>query len=81
MISLGCFDSNVSADACDEYLKQLETVTRQTLRDVSPGPDKISLTSYQAAQDAMRVAAVQQALQTIGFFPGGKIDGICGYRS
>jgi peptidoglycan hydrolase-like protein with peptidoglycan-binding domain len=50
------------------------------LRDISSGPDKIALTKYQALPGAMTVAAVQQALQT-GFFPGGSVYGICGYRT
>jgi hypothetical protein len=33
------------------------------------------------AQQSMPVAEVQQGLKSIGFFPGGKVDGICGYRT
>jgi len=29
----------------------------------------------------MKIADVQQALKSCGFFPGAKIDGICGYRT
>jgi peptidoglycan hydrolase-like protein with peptidoglycan-binding domain len=29
----------------------------------------------------MGVADVQRALRSIGYFPGGKSDGICGYRT
>jgi hypothetical protein len=31
--------------------------------------------------NAMSVEDVQRALRSLGFFPGGKIDGICGYRT
>jgi peptidoglycan hydrolase-like protein with peptidoglycan-binding domain len=81
MISLGCYDATVGADACSVYLGDLESITRKRLRDISSGPDKISLTQYQPVPGAMTVAAVQQALKTVGFFPGGKVDGICGYRT
>ena len=80
-MTLGCFDANVSTGACNQYLAQVETMTRLPLSGVTAGPDKISLTRYEATGNVMTVAAVQQALQAIGFFPGGKVDGICGYRT
>ena len=81
MISLGCYDATLGAEVCNAYLEHVESTTRKRLRDIASGPDKISLTKYQARPGAMTVADVQQALKTVGLFPGGKVDGICGYRT
>lgn len=82
MITLGCFDSNVGGAACTAFLAEVEKTTRVPLKDVKKGPDRIELSQYlPKTPDAMSVAAVQRALKSIGFFPGGKDDGICGYRT
>lgn len=82
MIQLGSFDTSVPKDVRDAYVKQVEDITRVPLAEVADGSDKLTLQPYAPdAQQPMTVAEVQQALKTIGFFPGGKIDGICGYRT
>jgi hypothetical protein len=82
MITLGCFDANVPESACNAYKDEVGRVTRVQLSDVVKGPDRIDLHPYVPDQpNAMSIADVQRALKTIGFFPGGKIDGICGYRT
>jgi hypothetical protein len=82
MITLGCVDANVPESACDAYKEEVGRVTRVRLSDVVKGIDRIDLHPYVPDQpNAMSVADVQRALKTIGFFPGGKIDGICGYRT
>jgi hypothetical protein len=49
---------------------------------VNDGLDKfVAQKSAAPGQGSMSVADVQRALKTIGFFPNGKVDGICGYRT
>jgi len=82
MIDLGCFDPDVSDAACTAYCKELERITRLPLAEVKPGVDKLSIHRRAGATAGeMSVTQVQQALQKLGFFPGGKADGICGYRT
>lgn len=82
MIQLGAFDAGVSSGARDAYLKELETLTRVPLAQVAAGSDRIAFASHTPdATQPMTVAEIQQALKDIGFFPGGKVDGICGYRT
>ena len=82
MIQLGSFDDGVPTASRDAYLKEVEAITRVALRDVADGSDKLTLASHATdPQSPMSIAVIQQALKDIGFFPGGKIDGICGYRT
>lgn len=82
MIDLGCFDPDVSDAACNAYCQELERITRLPLAQVKPGVDKLGIhRRAPASSGEMSVAQVQQALRQTGFFPGGKVDGICGYRT
>ena len=82
MIQLGSFDSGVPQSARDTYVRELEDITRVRITDIVDGSDKLNLKQYAPdVQQPMSVAQVQQALTTIGFFPGGNVDGICGYRT
>lgn len=82
MIELGCFDPDVPEAACRAYTKEVEQLTRLPLASVQAGNDKLALKRMPpGAAGTMSIAAVQQALRDIGFFPGGKVDGICGYRT
>lgn len=82
MISLGCVDSGVSDAQCGAYLQEVETLTRRPLKEIQDGSDHLKVQRLPApAAGTMRVAEVQQALKNLGFFPGGKVDGICGYRT
>ncbi len=82
MITLGCFDPNVSDAACKAYAEEVGRVTRVPLANIAPGIDKIMMRRYvPEVASGMSVAAIQRALKSIGFFPAGKDDGICGYRT
>jgi hypothetical protein len=82
MIDLGCFDSNVTEAACAAYAQEVGRITRVPLSEVAEGVDKIVLRRYVPEPgETMSVAEVQQALKSVGFFPGGNVDGICGYRT
>lgn len=82
MIGLGAFDADVGAAARDEYVKELETLTRVPLVQVAAGRDRIAFATHApSAQEPLTVAEVQRTFKALGFFPGGKVDGICGYRT
>lgn len=82
MISLGCVDAGVSEAQCSAYLKEVEGLTRRPLKDIQAGSDRLQVQRLAVpAAGAMAVKEVQQALKDLGFFPGGQVDGICGYRT
>ena len=81
LIELGCCDSGVSESQCKAYLAMVEQTARVPYSQIVPGLDKVSLRPYARGAQAMSVAEVQRALKDLGFFPGGKDDGICGYRT
>lgn len=82
MITLGSFDTGTTDAARADYLKNLEKLTRVALSAVAPGVDRLAFTPYTPeAGQPMSVAAVQEGLKRIGIFPGGVVDGICGYRT
>lgn len=82
MIQLGACDSTVTKSQCDAYVKQVEAATRVPLASIEATRDRIAFAAHTPdAQQPMTVAAIQKALRERGFFPGGKEDGICGYRT
>ncbi len=82
MILLGSYDSNVTQADRDAYLRQAAAISGGQADRAAEGSDRLSLAPHTPGpQQTMTVAEMQQALKTIGFFPGGKIDGICGYRT
>lgn len=82
MIQVGSFDDDVPQTGRDAYVKEVEEITRVPVREIAEGSDKLVFASHTPdAQSPMSIAAIQQALKSAGFFPGGKIDGICGYRT
>lgn len=86
MIELGTFDAGVEEAALINYLKLANQLT---------GAAESPLKNFQSqlrgegaweslkplAGDEMKVADVQRFLKESGFFPFGKLDGICGYRT
>jgi hypothetical protein len=82
MIQLGSYDASVTQAARDAYLKHVAAISRLTVAEVVDGADKLLLAPYAPDErQPMTVAEIQQALITRGFFPGGTVDGICGYRT
>jgi len=82
MITLGSFDAGISEAARTAYLRQLQSLTRVAIGDIAPGIDRLAFAPYTPpAGQPMTVAQVQDALKRLGFFPGGSVDGICGYRT
>src|SRR4030095_7561909 len=81
-ILLGSYDNGVTKAARDAYLAQAAVISGGHGEQAAAGGDKLSLTPCTPEpQQPMTVAAMQQALKSTGFFPGGQIDGICGYRT
>src|SRR5262245_48881961 len=83
MITLGAYDSNVQSSALDEYIEHAKKLTgvenwESKLRGEKDG-------EWAAVQplsgSAMTVADAQRFFKDAGFFPFGKTDGICGYRT
>lgn len=79
VIELGICDPDVTDAACVAYEQEVSTITRLPLKEVPAGADKF--VAARTPHPGMPVIAVQRALRSIGFFPGGKADGICGYRT
>jgi hypothetical protein len=82
MIELGCCDAGVATAERDAYLKKVEQTTRLRLSEVADSSDRIKLHGHAPdAQQPMTVADMQRGLAAAGFYPGGNLDGICGYRT
>ena len=82
MILLGSYDGSVTQADRDAYLRQATAISGGRADQAADGSDKLSFAPYTPEPtQPMTVAAMQQALKTVGFFPGGQVDGICGYRT
>jgi hypothetical protein len=82
VILLGTYDSSVSQADRDAYLRHAAAISGGRGDQASEGSDRLSFAPHAPEpQQAMTVATVQETLKAIGFFPGGKVDGICGYRT
>lgn len=82
MISLGCIDAGVTEAQCSAYLKAVEGLTRKPWAQVLEGSDRVKIQPLPPPSPGlMNVRQVQQGLKDLGFFPGGQVDGICGYRT
>lgn len=79
MIEFGTCDPEVTDAQCAAYEQQVAEITRLPLREIPAGADKFVRRPRQGA--GMSVIEVQRALKALGFFPGGREDGICGYRT
>lgn len=81
-ISLGCHDADLPRSEVAELFEKLQAV--------SGNPDEACLiddTGFRIyptsvnSSEPFSVAELQTALTNVGFFPSGRIDGICGYRT
>jgi len=82
LILLGSYDNAVTQAERDGYLRQATAISGGRGDQAADGSDRLSFAPYTPEpQQPMTVAAMQQALKTIGFFPEGIVDGICGYRT
>lgn len=82
VIRLGSVDAAVLEDAWSAYFAAAERLARVPLAGISHVFDKLVLRRLPpAGPDTMTVSALQSALGRLGFYSGGEIDGICGYRT
>lgn len=81
MIGLGCLDPGVSDADCRAYIDTVQQLTMLPLASVGEGLDKFVARRPSPESGAMSVREIQQALKDFGFFPGGQVDGIFGYRT
>ncbi len=82
MIFLGKYDETIPGELLSAYREIVKLQTNLSVEEVAEGVDKLQFKSYAPDRKVeMTIAQVQKALSDIGFFPGGKVDGICGYRT
>jgi peptidoglycan hydrolase-like protein with peptidoglycan-binding domain len=85
MIELGTCDANVDDAACQAYLASARRMMLGTDAIADFGTQLRGEGEWKgftrAAGEAMKVVEIQEFLQKTGFFPFGKLDGICGYRT
>ena len=82
VIRLGHVDADVAEGGWSTFVDALQAIGRVDLSQISDGFDKIVRTPLApAAEDVMTVKHLQEALRDIGFYRGGEVDGICGYRT
>lgn len=82
IISLGAVDAAVPEAAFNTFITALERITRLPLSQVVNSLEKFQLRRLPEADDAsLTVSQLQAGLRATGFFPGGEVDGICGYRT
>jgi peptidoglycan hydrolase-like protein with peptidoglycan-binding domain len=84
MIALGNFDPEVQPRALDEYLQNAKKLTgvQDWKENKLRGDRDGEWVDFQKVSGSdMKVADLQNFLKAAGFFPFGKVDGICGYRT
>ena len=82
IIRLGSVDADVPESAWSTFIGALQSIGRVQMDDILAGLDKIVLSRLgPAAAGVMTVMQLQTALRHLGFYNGGEVDGICGYRT
>jgi peptidoglycan hydrolase-like protein with peptidoglycan-binding domain len=83
MITLGTYDSNVQPSALDEYIEHAKKLTGvENWENKLRGEKDGEWAEFRPLSGSvMTVADAQRFFKDAGFFPFGKIDGICGYRT
>ena len=82
MISLGRYDPDISESAIESYLALIEKFDRNVAGIKKLIGDKGPVALKPLAKGAaISVVGAQTLLRDLGFLPGSRIDGICGYRT
>lgn len=79
-ISLGCHDPGLGSSEIDAFLSEVRRVSGETAGKLRGDKGMVGLRPIES-RVSMSVSDVQRALTDAGFFPGGRVDGICGYRT
>ncbi len=81
MISLGRYDPDVSSRDIESYLALIEKFDRNVSgRRLIGDKGPVDLKPLSAPEE-ISVVEAQKMLRELGFLPGSRIDGICGYRT
>lgn len=81
-ITLGCHDPDIPRTDVDALFEGLRAVSGDPAEACLIGDTGDSVyPEVIAAGELFSVAEVQAGLSRIGFFPGARVDGICGYRT
>ena len=83
MITLGTYDTNVQKETLDDYIEHAKKLTGvETWENKLRGEKDGDWAEFrELSGSTMTVADAQSFFKNAGFFPSGKIDGICGYRT
>jgi hypothetical protein len=81
MISLGRYDPDISESAIESYLALIEKFDRNVAGKKLIGDKGPVALKPLAKGAAISVGGAQTLLRDLGFLPGSRIDGICGYRT
>jgi len=83
MIALGTYDSNVRREDLEEYLERAKKLTGvEGWEDKLRGEKDGEWVEFrELSGSVVTVVDAQRFLRDAGFFPFGKDDGICGYRT
>ncbi len=81
MISLGIHDQHLSDADIERYIASVAAVDRQVAAGKLIGDKGAKPLRPAADNTKLSVTAVQQFMKDRGFLPGGRVDGICGYRT
>jgi len=79
-ISLGCHDPGLGFAEIDTFLSEVRRVSGEDTGKLRGDKGMVGLRPIEG-RVLLSVSDVQQALTDAGFLPGGRADGICGYRT
>lgn len=82
MIKLGAIDPGVNKSDLENYIHtnhEDQMVKKKGIK-LRGEPEKNWVPFSEVRNQPMTIKQVQQFLKDVGFFPFGKIDGVCGYR-
>lgn len=81
MISLGRYDTDIPSSTIEAYLALIEKFDRNVSGKKLIGDKGPVALRPLSAGEKISVAQAQAMLREMGFLPGSRIDGICGYRT
>lgn len=79
-ISLGNYDPGLTPAVLATFLSEVQRVSGEASSKLRGDKGLVPIKPIETPQP-LSVSDIQAALASAGFFPGGRIDGICGYRT
>ncbi|MFK7891053.1 MAG: peptidoglycan-binding protein [Granulosicoccus sp.] len=80
VIRLGSIDNNVNDSALNALLAEMSRIAGNTTPGLLSDKGRLSFRRIDK-ETVLTVSGIQELLRSCGFFPGGRVDGICGYRT